>query len=47
MASIVCTVSSRLSPLFTDEVETEKVIVSAERRFAAVSNDKRVRVESS
>ena len=47
IASIVCTVSSRLSPFFTDDVATEKVIVSAPRRLAAVSNERRVRVESS
>ncbi len=47
MASIVCTVSSRLSPFFTDDVPTENVIVSAPSRLAAVSNDRRVRVESS
>jgi len=47
IASIVCTVSSRLSPFFTDDVPTENVIVSAPRRLAAVSNDRRVRVESS
>ena len=47
IASIVCTVSSRLSPFFTDEVDTAKFIVSADSRFAAVSNDSRVRVESS
>ena len=47
IASIVCTVSSRLSPFFTDDVDTENVIVSADSRFAAVSNESRVRVESS
>ena len=47
MASIVCTVSRRLSPFFTDDDPTVKLIVSAERRFAAVSNDRRVRVDSS
>ena len=34
IASIVCTVSSRLSPFFTDDVDTENVIVSAESRLA-------------
>jgi len=33
--------------LLTEEVATENVIVSAPRRFAAASNDRRVRVESS
>ncbi len=47
IASIVCTVSRRLSPFVTDDDPTVKVIVSADRRFAAVSNESRVRVESS
>ena len=47
MASSVSTVSRRLSPLLTLEDEAEKVMVSAESRFAAVSNESRVRVESS
>jgi hypothetical protein len=47
MASMVRTVSSRLSPLRTDEEEAEKFMVSADRRLAAVSNESRVRVESS
>ena len=47
MASIVCTVSRRLSPFFTDDDETENAITSHERRLAAVSNEMRVRVESS
>ena len=41
------TVSRSDSPFFTDDVPTLKVIVSAERRLAAVSNESRVRVESS
>ena len=47
MAQIVSTVSRRLSPLLTLDVPTENVIVSADSRLAAVSNDSRVRVESS
>ena len=47
IASIVCTVSRRLSPFFTDELPTENAIVSADSRLAAVSKESRVRVESS
>ena len=47
MASIVVTVSRNDSPFFTDELETEKFMVSADRRRAAVSNESRVRVDSS
>ena len=47
MAATVSIVSRRLSPLFTLDVATEKVIVSADSRFAAVSKLIRVRVESS
>ena len=47
MASMVSMVSRTDSPLFTDEVPTEKFMTSAESRRAAVSNDSRVRVESS
>ena len=47
IASIVFTVSSRLSPFFTDDEPTVNDMVSAERRLAAVSNERRVRVESS
>ena len=47
MASMVLAVSRRDSPFLTDEELTEKFMVSAVRRFAAVSNDSRVRVESS
>ncbi len=47
MASIVSTVSRSDSPFFTDEEPTLKVIVSAERRLAACSKLRRVRVESS
>ena len=45
--SMVRTVSSRLSPFFIDDDPAVKVMVSAPKRFAAVSNDNRVRVESS
>ena len=47
MASIVRAVSRRDSPLFTEDELTLKLIVSADSRFAAVSNESRVRVESS
>lgn len=47
MASMVRAVSRSDSPFFTEEEPTEKFMVSAERRLAAVSNDNRVRVESS
>ncbi len=47
IASMVFTVSRRLSPFFTDDEPTANDIVSAERRFAAVSNERRVRVDSS
>ena len=47
MASIVSTVSRTDSPFLTDEVPTLNVMVSADSRLAAVSNDSRVRVESS
>ena len=47
MAAMVCTVSRRLSPFFTDDCATLKVMTSQERRLAAVSKLRRVRVESS
>src|ERR1700727_493819 len=47
MASTVSTVSRRLSPFFTDELATASESTSAERRLAAVSNERRVRVDSS
>ena len=47
MASMVCTVSRRLSPFFTDDVPTVKAWCRRRRRLAAVSNESRVRVESS
>ena len=47
IALTVSMVSFKLSPLFTLDVDTLKVIVSADRRLAAVSKLIRVRVESS
>jgi hypothetical protein len=47
MASMVSTVSRSDSPLLTDEVDTEKLRVSADSRLAACSKLSRVRVESS
>ena len=47
MASIVCTVSRSDSPFLTEDVPIEKFIVSADSRLAAVSNERRVRVDSS
>ena len=47
IASIVSMVSRTDSPLFTDDDDTAKLIVSADRRLAAVSKLNRVRVESS
>ena len=47
IASMVRTVSRRLSPFPTAELAAVNDIVSAVRRLAAVSNDRRVRVESS
>ena len=47
IAWIVSTVSRSDSPLFTDDDPTLNDIVSAESRLAAVSNESRVRVESS
>ena len=47
IASIVSTVSRSDSPLFTEDEPTLNDIVSADSRFAAVSNESRVRVESS
>src|SRR5258708_4447830 len=35
------------SPLLTEDVEAEMLTASAERRFAAISNEVRVRVEAS
>ena len=39
--------SSSDSPLLIDEVEAEMLTASADRRFAAISNEVRVRVEGS
>ena len=47
MASMVWTVSRSDSPFFTDDEPREKFMVSADSRLAAVSKDRRVRVESS
>ena len=47
IASMVSTVSRSDSPLFTDDVDTEKLSVSADSRLAACSKLRRVRVESS
>ncbi len=47
MASTVSTVSRRDSPFFTDDEPAAKESTSADIRLAAVSNDIRVRVESS
>ena len=47
MASIVSTVSRSDSPLTVAEVDAVNVIVSAERRLAAVSKERRVRVDGS
>ena len=47
MASIVCTVSRRLSPFCTEDDDTENAITSHESRLAAVSKEIRVRVLSS
>lgn len=47
IASRVCAVSFRLSPLETLDPFAAKLITSAERRLAAASNEMRVRVESS
>ncbi len=47
IAAIVSIVSRRLSPLLTLDDDTAKFMMSADRRFAAVSKLSRVRVESS
>lgn len=47
MASRVCAVSLRDSPLETLEPLAVKLMTSAERRFSAASKEIRVRVESS
>src|SRR5262245_46400178 len=47
IASRFRAVSASVSPLVTDEAEAEMLTASAERRFAAISNDVRVLVEGS
>ena len=47
MACRVSAVSLRLSPLATDEPEVEKLMTSADSRFAAISKEILVRVEFS
>src|SRR5690349_20308552 len=47
MATRLSAVSMRVSPFSTAEPEAEKLSVSAERRFSAISNDTRVRVDAS
>ena len=47
MAWRVRAVSFRLSPLATDEPDVEKLMTSADKRFAAISKEIRVRVEFS
>jgi hypothetical protein len=47
MDKILLTVSSRVSPLLTDEDDAEKLITSADNLFSANSNDILVRVEFS
>ena len=47
IASRLRAVSTSVSPLVTEEVEAEIFTASAESRFAAISNDVRVRVEDS
>ena len=47
MAKMLLTVSTRVSPFFTDEPAAEKLTTSADRRFSASSKDNLVRVEFS
>ena len=47
MASRLRAVSSSVSPLLTLEVETLMLTASADKRFAAISNEVLVRVEGS
>src|SRR5690625_3044313 len=47
MAKILLTVSTRVSPFFTEEVEALKLTTSAESLFSANSKDILVRVEFS
>src|SRR5882757_5719470 len=47
MARMLLTVSISVSPLLTDDDDAAKFTTSADKRFSASSNDKRVRVEFS
>ena len=47
IASRLRAVSSSVSPLVVDDAEPEMLTASADRRFAAISNDVRVRVDGS
>ena len=47
MAKMLLTVSTRVSPFFTDDPAAEKFTTSADSRFSANSKDSRVRVEFS
>src|SRR5207237_1035059 len=47
MAIGCCAVSVSVSPFSTEEPEAEKFSVSADRRFSAISNETRVRVDAS
>jgi hypothetical protein len=47
MASTVWQVSRSDSPFLTDDEDRAKFMVSADSRLAAISNDSRVRVDSS
>ena len=47
MASILLTVSNKVSPFFTDDAPDEKFITSADNLFSAISKDNFVLVEFS
>jgi hypothetical protein len=47
MARILLTVSTKVSPFFTEEEAAEKFTTSALKRFSANSKERRVRVEFS
>jgi hypothetical protein len=47
MDKMLFTVSTSVSPFFTELLAAEKFTTSADRRFSANSKDKRVRVEFS
>jgi predicted transcriptional regulator len=47
MDKILFTVSTKVSPFFTELPDAEKLTTSAERRFSASSKDNLVRVEFS